>query len=1012
MTRPNPPDSGSQANPFAGTVFEQPWRWADDRFQLDDLVDFVRHKEVPLGGDTIWYYFGGVTLFFFLIQIATGILLLMYYQPGEATSYESMKHLVGRVPFGWLIRSIHCWSAHLMIISLLVHMLSVFFTKAYRKPREITWFTGLGLLGLALTFGFSGYLLPWNELAFFATAVGTDSVKSIPVVGQWLLEVMRGGPEVTINTLYRFFALHVCILPLATAGLVGLHLILVQRQGMSEPIPHEREGRPSGHSYMRFFPNFTLRDLLLWVFCLNLLAILAVWLPFGPHLPGMEWELGAKANPLAPAYPGIKPEWYFLWVYQLLKEFPAHFFGLEGPQACLLFVNLMLGAWALIPLLDRAAAHNRLSPAFTDFGVGVVLFLLFLMFKAWDLGVPAPRGTDPSADPVSAHEIARNAALAVIALGAVVDLFRLAFFKSKYFYLSALVLLQAALHGLFGLSYLAASGICTALLFAVLVGTVWRRPPAAAAALLLALLLGAFLPAPAKAEAPAAVTGAVLDKRIPPEQWPASFKNLFQAKQDEKPVLNDKASGRFLALPGHIQELVFKSVDSGLLSSPVQLQALLELDVDDKQMALLMTDNCVLCHTNPDQQDESTLFRPRPDPNDQHRYLDLREVVSDVHVRSGLMCSGCHGGAPTDTAMSDAIYSRWPKDALRKTDRTWIPGFCTERCHANPEFMRQFNPGLPVDQMLKYRESKHGQLLLGQHDSKAAQCLSCHGLHGIRRPSSPLSKVNPLNIVYTCGKCHADPEYMKGYTKDDGKTPLPTNQLALYKTSVHGQALLERHDLGAPACNNCHGNHAAVPPQVSNISRVCRTCHVNNGALFDGSKHKDAFDAMGWPECETCHGNHAIQKPSDDMLGTGPKSVCKDCHLKYANPVCNQTADYFYSSVVFLGKESDRLNRQIQGLEEKGMQVDELNFTLAELKDSLVQERSLIHSFSRTEFGKAADEGNKVLLRLQNQVVKQQQEYRYRRAGLLISTLIITIFGVLLYLKIRQVDQAGGIRKK
>jgi len=857
-------------------------------------------------------------------------------------------------------------------------------------------------LGLALTFGFSGYLLPWNELSFFATAVGTDSVKSIPVVGQWMLEVLRGGPEVTIATLYRFFALHVCILPLLTFGLVGLHLVLVQRQGMSEPVPHPLGGKPRVLNYMRFFPNFTLRDLLLWVVCLNVLAILAVWLPFGPHLPGLEWELGSKANPLAPAYPGIKPEWYFLWIYQLLKEFPAHFLGLEGPQACLLLISLLLGLWALIPLLDRAAAHNRPSPAFTDFGLGVILFLLFLTFKAWDLGLHAAKGADPSADPVTAQLIARNAALAVIAIGAIADLFRLAFLKTRYFYLSSLVLLQAALHGLFGLSYLAASGLCIILLFAVLIVTLLRRPHALATTLFFALLLWGLFPAPSVA----------LDKGIPPKQWPASFQKLFQAKQDGKPILNDKATARFSALPGQIQELYSKAVDSGLLSSPVQLQALLELDVDDKQMALLVSDHCVLCHTNPDQQDDATLFRPRLDPNDPYRHLDLREVVSDVHVRAGLMCSGCHGGTSNDAAMSDAIYSRWPQAALRKTDRTWSPGFCTERCHAVPEFMRQFNPGLPVDQMLKYRESKHGRLLLGQRDSKAAQCLSCHGLHGIRRPTSPLSKVNPLNLPSTCGKCHADPEYMKGYTKDDGKTPLPTNQLALYKTSVHGRALLERHDLGAPACNSCHGNHAAVPPQVSNISRVCRTCHVNNGALFDGSKHKNAFDAHGWPECETCHGNHAIQKPNDDMLGSGPRSACKDCHQKYAGPLSNQTADDFYSAIVFLRKESDRLGVQIQGLEEKGMEADELNFTLAELKDALVQERSLIHSFSRTEFGKAEDEGNKELLRLQNQVQKQQQEYRYRRAGLLISTLIITIFGVLLYLKIRQVDQAGGIRKK
>ncbi|HSB62668.1 MAG TPA: cytochrome b N-terminal domain-containing protein, partial [Thermoanaerobaculia bacterium] len=195
------------------------WRGLDERFQLSGLVAFLGHKEVPVGSHSmVWYYLGGVSLFFFVVQIGTGILLLMNYQVGENTSYESMKHLVGRVPFGWLIRSIHCWSAHLMSLAVLAHLFSVLFLKAYRKPRELTWYTGFAMLGIVLGFGFSGYLLPWNELSYFATAVGTDSVKSVPVVGPWMLRVLRGGEEVSVQTLYRFFALHVCILTLVMAG--------------------------------------------------------------------------------------------------------------------------------------------------------------------------------------------------------------------------------------------------------------------------------------------------------------------------------------------------------------------------------------------------------------------------------------------------------------------------------------------------------------------------------------------------------------------------------------------------------------------------------------------------------------------------------------------------------------------------------------------------------------------------------------------------------------------------
>ena len=334
--------------------------WLDRRYQLSPLLEFLQHKEVPLGSHWMgWYYLGGVTMFFFIVQVVTGVLLLMYYQPGEATAYESIHFLTTKVPFGWLIRSVHSWSAHLMIISLVLHMFSTMMLKAYRPPREITWVSGFFLFVLTMGFGFSGYLLPWNKLAYFATTVGTNIVRSIPLLGDWLLQVLRGGQDVTINTLYRFFAAHVVILPLAFVAVIGLHILLIQRQGMAPPL-----GAKVAPRGMKFFPSFALRDLLLWLACLMVLAALAVFLPYGPGIPGMDWELGHKADPFAPAYPGIKPEWYFLWEYQLLKEFPPHLFGLEGPQVCLFVIGILFGIWAVIPWLDRRAYRDRSSPGF------------------------------------------------------------------------------------------------------------------------------------------------------------------------------------------------------------------------------------------------------------------------------------------------------------------------------------------------------------------------------------------------------------------------------------------------------------------------------------------------------------------------------------------------------------------------------------------------------------------------------------------------------------------------
>jgi cytochrome b6 len=440
-------------------------RWIEERYQLSPLIDFLRHKEVPIGPHSIiWYFLGGATLFFFAVQIASGVLLLMYYQPGEATAYESIRYLTTKVPFGWLVRSVHCWSAHLMIASLVVHMFSTMMLKAYRPPRELTWVIGFILFALVLGFGFSGYLLPWNELAFFATSVGTDSLKSTPVIGDWLVGVVRGGPEVTINTLYRFYALHVCVLPILAIGLIALHLTFVQRQGMAPPIGARRA--PRG---MRFFPNFALRDLLLWLLCLIALLVLALFFPYGLGMPGIEWELGQKADPLAPAFPGIKPEWYFLWIYQLLKEFPPQLLGLEGPQLCLLVVTLLLGTWMLIPWLDRNARRERPSPAFTDFGVAAILFLAFLTLKAMDIG----GGGAGEALPDEAA-VARICAWILLAVALGVTTLRVLVFEHRFFVFSAAALLQALLHGLGGLPYLVA-GVITAVPVALAAGVLTLR---------------------------------------------------------------------------------------------------------------------------------------------------------------------------------------------------------------------------------------------------------------------------------------------------------------------------------------------------------------------------------------------------------------------------------------------------------------------------------------------------------------------------------------------------------
>src|SRR5450759_448344 len=213
--------------------------WVNERVEVDNLIEFMGKKYVPVHRHAVWYYFGGVSLFLFIIQVVTGILLLMYYKGSEDLAFESIQFLMSKVQFGWLIRSIHSWAANLFILTTLIHMFSVFFEKSYRKPREISWLTGMLMLFLAMGFGFSGYLLPWNELAFFATKVGTDIAGVIPVIGKPIMIFLRGGEEVTGATLSRFFGFHVAVFPGIFTVLLGVHLLLVQRQGMSEPMSFE-----------------------------------------------------------------------------------------------------------------------------------------------------------------------------------------------------------------------------------------------------------------------------------------------------------------------------------------------------------------------------------------------------------------------------------------------------------------------------------------------------------------------------------------------------------------------------------------------------------------------------------------------------------------------------------------------------------------------------------------------------------------------------------------------------
>lgn len=336
-----------------------------NRLGLEDVVEAAKKKAVPLHKQSFWYYWGGITLFCFIVQAVSGIMLMVYYRPGPE-AYESVRQITFEINFGWLIRSVHNWTANLFLLSIFIHMFSVFFMKAYRQPREFGWWSGMLLLIIGLIFGFSGYLLPMDDLAFSATKVGLEIPNSIPIIGPPIANLMRGGLEVGEYTVQRFFALHAVILPLLFLPLLMLHLWLVQKHGNALP-PSEENKPEDQRKSIPFFPNFLAKDLAMWLITLNVIAVLAAIFP---------WQLGNMADPLKPAPPGIHPEWYFMSQFETLKLMGKVLPGYFGEAAGMTLFTVGFVLWFLIPLYDKKTPNGERAKKATYFGILVVGILL------------------------------------------------------------------------------------------------------------------------------------------------------------------------------------------------------------------------------------------------------------------------------------------------------------------------------------------------------------------------------------------------------------------------------------------------------------------------------------------------------------------------------------------------------------------------------------------------------------------------------------------------------------
>jgi quinol-cytochrome oxidoreductase complex cytochrome b subunit len=207
------------------------YTWLDERLGFLGIYKAVLDRPEPIG--TWWNTLGSASLFLFVLQAVTGIFLTVYYVPSPDHAYDSVQYIMNGVAFGWLIRGIHHWGATLMVLVVFIHMIRVFVTASYKYPRELTWMVGVCLLLLTLGMGFTGYLLPWNQKAYWATTVGTSIAGAVPFMGSFIERALRGGTDLSALTLTRFFSAHIWMLPALLAGLIGVHLFLIIKHGES-----------------------------------------------------------------------------------------------------------------------------------------------------------------------------------------------------------------------------------------------------------------------------------------------------------------------------------------------------------------------------------------------------------------------------------------------------------------------------------------------------------------------------------------------------------------------------------------------------------------------------------------------------------------------------------------------------------------------------------------------------------------------------------------------------------
>lgn len=365
-----------------------------------------------------------------------------------------------------------------------------------------------------------------------------------------------------------------------------------------------------------------------------------------------------------------------------------------------------------------------------------------------------------------------------------------------------------------------------------------------------------------------------------------------------------------------------------------------------------------------------------------------RSYDRDVHAEAGFGCLACHGSGGEDRLDPRAGF-------LSAPERSEIPGLCG-RCHSDAAFMRQFDPGMRVDQVAEYWTSVHGQRLRESNDPDVATCIDCHPAHSIRPPDDPASTVYATNVVTTCGRCHADPERMAAHGID-------TDQVPEYSASVHGRLLLEEGDLSAPVCNDCHGNHGAAPPGIASVRNVCGQCHSVMADYFDQSAHQEIFNENDLPGCATCHQHHDVQSASDETLRVRSGDVCERCHA--APDTLGLEFERMAAVLDSLESAEEAGRRVLEDAENAGMEVSQAFFELEDVNNVQTRAHSAIHAFRVGPVREEVAAGLLITARAEERGRNALAEHGFRRVGLGLSSAIILLLIVGLLLKIRELER-------